>query len=115
MKLVRLQTEYMGTPLTRLALNGVLLDITEDYMGAFFTTYGPVVDVSPIISKAVIATGDFVFQVIVTRESFLDITDTLTFRGRKIFVCRRTETPLLLFGVPSWSPGPQPRPSSSKK
>lgn len=59
--------------------------IMEDFLGAFFFKYG---HVSPVISKAVIATGDIVLQVTVTWKNFLDIN------------MQKPETPLLVLWRP---------------
>lgn len=34
---IRPQTEYMGTRRTRVILLGALMDLTEDWLGAFFS------------------------------------------------------------------------------
>lgn len=44
-KLVRLQSEYMGTWRTRITLHGVPMDFTEEQLGVFFFRYGQVEDV----------------------------------------------------------------------
>lgn len=38
-KCFRLQTENMGTKKTRIALHGLPMSITEDYLGVFFLTF----------------------------------------------------------------------------
>lgn len=53
------------------------------YYGWLFSKYG---HISPVISKAVIATGDIVLQVTMTWKNFLDILDTLICRSRSIVV-----------------------------
>lgn len=45
----------------------VIVDIYEDYLGAFFFKYGQVEEVSAIMSKVGIATGDIMLQVTLTR------------------------------------------------
>lgn len=39
-KSIRLQTEYIGTRETSITLHGVLMYITEDHLGAYFSIYG---------------------------------------------------------------------------
>lgn len=56
------------------------MDISEDHPWSLFSQCEPIEDV---ISKAGIATGDFVLQVTVTRKNFLDIPDTLICQGTK--------------------------------
>lgn len=75
-KSVRIQTEYMGTLRTRMTVYAVPVDITENRLGAYFSNFGLVEAVSPIMSKACITTGDFVPQVTMDRKCFLDIHDT---------------------------------------
>lgn len=70
---LRFQTEYIGTRRTNITVYGVPVDITEGGIGAFFAKYGPVDDVSVVKSKSGIATGDMVLQVVLTRQTFLDI------------------------------------------
>lgn len=48
----------MGTRKTKVTLHGILLYISEDHLGFFFSQFGEVADVSSIKSKAVIGTGD---------------------------------------------------------
>lgn len=62
-KAVRLQTEYMGTRKSKITIHRVPIDISKDRMGAFFSKYGQVDDVSTVISKSSIVIGDFVLQV----------------------------------------------------
>lgn len=68
-KTVRLQTEYMGTCRTRVTVHGVPADISEDQMGAFFTKYREVNEVSVVMSKSGIGIEDIILQVILTRQS----------------------------------------------
>lgn len=56
------------------------MDISEDNPLTLFSQCGPIEDVTPVISKAGIATGDFVLQVTVTCKNFLD---TLICQGTK--------------------------------
>lgn len=53
-----------------MAIHGVSVDITEDRMEAFFAQYGKVEEVTGVIIKAGIATGDIVLQVTLTRMNF---------------------------------------------
>lgn len=54
-------------------MHGVSVDIREHWMGAFFAKYGQVDEVSAVIDKSVIVTGDIVLQVILARQSFREI------------------------------------------
>lgn len=60
----------MATRQTKMTLHGVPVDMTVGRMRVFFTQYGQVEEVSAIISKEVITTGDFVLQVTMTRRNF---------------------------------------------
>lgn len=117
-KSVRLQMEYMGTIKTRITLQEVPMDISKDHLEAFFSQYLPVSEVSPLISKASIATRDFVLQVTVTLKSFLDIPDTLICRFRNIFITvkrRRPHCRTFVQACPERNPVPQSKPSSTKE
>lgn len=54
-KSVRLQTEYMSTGKIKVTLH-TPMDILFDHLGTFFSKYGPVGDVSSVISKLSIIT-----------------------------------------------------------
>lgn len=86
----------MGTHKTRITLDRVPLDISEDHLDAFFSWYGHIRDVTPVISKAGIDTGDFVYQI--TCKNFLDIpnmhADLLGMKHPSH--CQRVETTLLV-------------------
>lgn len=73
---------------------GMLMDITEDHLWAYFVEYGHIGNVSAILGKIGIATGDFVLQMKMTWKSFLDIT-TLTCWDN-LHDHRRTVTSLLV-------------------
>lgn len=62
------------------------VDITDDLMGPFFTQYGQVEDVSAIISKTGIATGDIVLQVTMNRKSFSEIPNILMCQEKVMLV-----------------------------
>lgn len=62
-KSVWFQTEYMGTWRTRVTVHRVPANITEDQLSTYFSKFGLVEDISPIMDKADIATMDFVLQV----------------------------------------------------
>lgn len=66
----------MVTRRTRMTVYGVPADITENRLAAYFSNFGLVEAVSPIMSKACITTGDLVPQVTMGRKCFLDIHDT---------------------------------------
>lgn len=76
-KSVRLQTEYLGTRMTKVTVHGVPVDISGDRLGTFFSQYGYVEEVSAITGKTGIATGEFVLQVTLTRKGYNDIPNTL--------------------------------------
>lgn len=69
-KSVLLQTEYLGTRRTKVNISGYRL-------GTFLALYGEVKEVSAIISKAGIATRDFVLQVTLTLKSFGEMPNVL--------------------------------------
>lgn len=54
----------------KITVNVVALDVSEDRLGSFLAQYGQVEEVTATISKAGIATGDFVLKVTSTRNSF---------------------------------------------
>lgn len=85
-KTLRFQTEYMGTRNTKVTVHGVPVDITVDRIGAFFAQYGKVEEVSGVISKANIATGNIVLQVTLIRRSFADIPNILVSREKRMLV-----------------------------
>lgn len=64
----------------KITTHGVPVD--EDRLGAFFAQYGPVEEVPAIMSKAGIATGDFVLYITLTRQSFQDIPNILKCRDK---------------------------------
>lgn len=70
-KSVRLQTEYLVTR-TKITVHGIPINISGDRLGAFFAQYGDI-EVSTSVSKAGIATRDFIFHVTLTRKSFGEI------------------------------------------
>lgn len=63
----------MRTLKTMVTVHGKSVDITEDQMVAIFARYRQIEDVSTIISKAVIYTGDFVLQVTMSRKNVPEI------------------------------------------
>lgn len=67
-------------------IHGVSVDISEDRMGAFFSKYGQVEEVSTVVSKSDIATGDFVIQVTLTHQSFGEIANVLMCREKSMRV-----------------------------
>lgn len=74
---LRLQTEYLGTRKTKITVHGVPADISDDRMGSFFSKFGQVEEVSAIMGKTGIATGDMVLQVILNRPAFECIPNLL--------------------------------------
>lgn len=76
----------MGTRKTKVRVYGIPVDITEDRMGTFFSQYEQVEEVSAVISKAGIATRDFVLQVTLTRRSIADIPNLLMCREKRMLV-----------------------------
>lgn len=71
---------------TKITVHGVLVDRTNNHLGAYFSQFGSVEDVMSILSKSSIAAGDFELHVTVTRKGFIDIPDTLLCRGKQIYV-----------------------------
>lgn len=67
---LRLQTEYLGTRMTKVTIHGVPVDICPDRMRAFFTKFGQVHQVKILRSKAGIATSDMEMSVTVDRKIF---------------------------------------------
>lgn len=67
-KSVKLQTVYLGTRKIRITLHGVALDISEDYLGAFFAQYGQAAKVTPAKGRMGISTEDVAIQVTLTRK-----------------------------------------------
>lgn len=80
---VRLLTEYIGTRRIRITVYGVPVDIREYRMETFYAKYRQVDEVSAVINKSGIATGDIVFQVTMTRQRFGEIPNVLMCRGKK--------------------------------
>lgn len=60
----------MDTWRTKINLRGVPLDIKEERLGAFFSQFGQVADVTAAAGKSGIATGEFVLQVTLTQEFY---------------------------------------------
>lgn len=60
------------------------MDITNDHLGAYFSQFESVEDVTSILSKSGIAAGEL--HVTVTRKGFIDIPDTLFCRGKQIYI-----------------------------
>lgn len=58
MKIVRLQTDYMGQRKTKVTLHGVPVFISENHLGFFFSKFEEVAEVMAVKSKTDIATGD---------------------------------------------------------
>lgn len=94
-KSVRFQTEYIGTRRTKITIHGVPVDISEDKAGAFFSHYRQVEEVSAVVSKASIATGDFVLQVTLTCQNFGVIPNVLMCRERRMLVMVEGRKPYL--------------------
>lgn len=77
-KSVRTQTEYMGAERTKITLHGMPMDIEEeDLVGAFFTEYGQVEEITVVRSKTGIATGDIILQVTMSHKYFLEVSNIL--------------------------------------
>lgn len=74
----------MDTRRTRITVHGVPVDISGDRLGAFFAQYGLVEEVIKTISKAGIATEDFVWQVTLRRKRFVEIPNVLICRDKMI-------------------------------
>lgn len=84
----------MGTHRTKIRIYGVTMDISVDYVGAFFAKYAQVGDAVRALSKTGVATGDFGFLVTLHRKGFLNIPNTLTGRVRNMFLIVEVRRPL---------------------
>lgn len=73
---LRLKTENMGTRRTKITVHYPWTFAQTEY-GAFFAKYGPVEEVTSVISKNGIATGDMVLQITLTRQAFGEIPNVL--------------------------------------
>lgn len=78
--------EYMGTQRTRIIVHGMPIDICEDHMGAFFSSYGQVEEVTFITSKSGITTGNIVLEVTLTHQAFGNIANILMCRKKWMLV-----------------------------
>lgn len=78
-KTVRLQTDYMVS-----MLHGVHMDVTRGELDGFLLPFGQVAEVAVVAGKNGIPTGDYVFQVTLTRTNFSQVSDILT---SKSFCC----------------------------
>lgn len=76
----------MGTRKTKVRVYGMPVDITEYRMGTFFAQYEQIEEVSAVISKASIASGDFVLQITLTRRSIADIPNILMYREKRMLL-----------------------------
>lgn len=85
-KMLRLQTKYMGTWKTCITLHRVPMYITEDHLGAFFSSFGPVEGLILIKGKSGIATSDFEVLVTLTRPKFNNVPNVITCVGRNIYI-----------------------------
>lgn len=85
-KTLRVQTEYMGTQKTRITLHRVPMYIAEDNLGAFFFDYILVEGVSPIRSRADIATSYYEIMVTFSGPKFNKFPNVITCGGRNIYV-----------------------------
>lgn len=85
-KNLKLQTEYLGTRRTKITIHCVPIDISEDWMGAFFAKFGKVEEVKALVDKSGILTGDVEVQVTLDRNSFKQIPNTFACRERKMWI-----------------------------
>lgn len=76
-KSIRLQTEYIRTRRTQITVLGVSVDISVHRLPAYFEQYGEVETLLASVSKAEIATGEFVLYRTLTRKNFGEILNTL--------------------------------------
>lgn len=81
--------EFIGSRNTRLTVNVVPTDITDERLGYYFSKFEQVSNVTPVISKMSIAIGYFIIQMTISRKRFLSILDTLTCRDHKILITVR--------------------------
>lgn len=59
----------MGNQNPRVRVQGEPADISEAQLGGYFSKFGQVENVSYVISKTSIATGDFLLQVKISRKN----------------------------------------------
>lgn len=90
---LRLQKEYMSTPKTRITIHAVSMYISKDHLGAFFSDFGPVEEVSSIKSRAGFATSDYKVMVTLTRPKFNEFPNVITSCGRNIYVVAEGHRP----------------------
>lgn len=76
----------MDTKKTRITLHDVTMYITEGHLGAYFSNYGLVDDVSAVKGKSLITTSDVDIMVTLFRKNFIDIPNVLTSGGQNIYV-----------------------------
>lgn len=76
-KVLCLQMEYMGTRRTKITVHGVPFNIILDHVEAVFANFSQVGDVTYVLNKAGMATGDLDLQVTLNRKRFLDVPDSL--------------------------------------
>lgn len=90
--------EYTGTCRTKMTIDGVPMDISEDRVESFLSHYGRVQEVSAVVSKSGIASGDFVFQVTLTHQSFGKTPNILLCKGRRMLVVAEVRKPYFWHG-----------------
>lgn len=78
--------EYLGTRNSKVPLHGVPLFVSEVHLGFFFFQFGAISEISPIRSKAGIATGDGEILLTLNRKQFMEIPNTLMCEERLIYV-----------------------------
>lgn len=72
---------------------GVSMYISNDHLGAFFSDFGPVEEVSSIKSKAGFATSDYKVMLTLTRPKFNEVPNVITCCGRNIHVVVESRRP----------------------
>lgn len=97
-KAAQFQMEYTGTCRTKMTIDGVPMDISEDRVESFLSHYGRVQEVSAVVSKSGIASGDFVFQVTLTHQSFGKTPNILLCKGRRMLVVAEVRKPYFWHG-----------------
>lgn len=85
-KVVRLQSEHIGTRKTLVILHGVPMYISEDHLEASMVKYGSIEEVSSVKSQVGISTSDFQVMVTMSHKSFNKVPNVLTCGGQSMYV-----------------------------
>ena len=78
-KHLRLHPEYMGRRKTQVTVHNVPFDISDDHLGGFFSQYGDVDEVSPVVRAKGFKDGDYTIIISVDKKQFLALPDTIQY------------------------------------